>query len=82
MISKNTSSWRQQFVDAFKVLDDEEDEDDDDDEDEEEDDQGADRPPPREPTSWEYLVHFLSFFWKVGTVNFMTLTRPHDFSIR
>ena len=57
MISTNTSCWRQQFVDALKVIDDDEDDDDDDDD--------ADKGPPREPTSVEYLVHFLSVFWKV-----------------
>ena len=60
MISTNSSCWRQQFVDALKVIDD-----DDDDDDVDADNDDKPKAPPREPTSLEYLVHFLSVFWKV-----------------
>ncbi|XP_012161483.1 sodium/calcium exchanger 1 [Ceratitis capitata] len=58
-----TTSWKEQFLDAMTVtggghLDvEDDDEEDDDDADDDYDDAG--------PTAWEYVMHFLSIFWKI-----------------
>ena len=46
-----TSSWREQFSDAFTVGGD--------------DDDGSDSGEPSPPTYGDYLMHYLTLFWKV-----------------
>lgn len=77
-----TSSWREQFIEAFQVNagDDDDDNDDQEDEDNNKDDEnGADgdndqneqkknnkeETEPKRPSIGDYLIHFVSLFWKV-----------------
>lgn len=58
----STSSWREQFKEAFQVNAD--DDDDDDEEGEKEGEEGGEKPP-KNPSWGDYIIHFMSLFWKV-----------------
>lgn len=78
-----TSSWREQFIEAFQVNagDDDDDDDDDDDKngdvnddddkaksvdgDDENNEQKKEESEPKRPSIGDYLIHFVSLFWKV-----------------
>jgi solute carrier family 8 (sodium/calcium exchanger) len=68
-----TSSWREQFIEALKVTtDDDEEEDGGDDEkkegedgDESGENKEAAEKEPKQPSISDYLIHFISLFWKI-----------------
>lgn len=66
-----TSSWREQFTDAFRVNAEDDDEDDDsgdkEGEGENDDDKKKEKSPkePNHPSAVDYIMHYISLFWKV-----------------
>ena len=56
----STSSWREQFIEAVTVS-----AGDDDDDDDEEEGEGGEEKPPKVPSWSDYVMHYLTLFWKI-----------------